>query len=258
MAIKPFNSINGFSVSEGGNVIIDSAGNITTNSIISTQYANLGSIANVKITGGSSGYVLSTDGAGNLSFISAGSSGSSISNGNSNVNIATANGNVTIAAVGNTTMTVTGTGANIFGYVSASGNANIGNIGTGIITATGNVTGGNLITAGLITATGNITGNYIIGNGSALTGIIASAGAAITNGNSNVTVVANSNITMSVTSTPNVMVVTTTGANITGALTTTGNVNVGNANAVTWANSTGVRAYTYYNNTTASLDTVFI
>jgi hypothetical protein len=45
-----------------------------------------------------------------------------LANGNSNVNIATANGNVTIAAVGNTTMTVTGTGANITGTLSATGN----------------------------------------------------------------------------------------------------------------------------------------
>jgi hypothetical protein len=45
-----------------------------------------------------------------------------LANGNSNVNIATANGNVTIAAVGNTTMTVTGTGANITGTLNVTGN----------------------------------------------------------------------------------------------------------------------------------------
>ena len=63
---------------------------------------------------------------------------------------------------------------------------------------------------------------------------------------------------MTVSGTANVLVVTTTGANITGALTTTGNVNVGNANAVTWANTSGVRVYTYYNDATSSLDTIFI
>jgi hypothetical protein len=56
---------------------------------------------------------------------------SSIANGNSNVSIASSNGNVTIAAVGNTTMTVTGTGANI----------------TGTLNATGNITGSYLISA---------------------------------------------------------------------------------------------------------------
>jgi hypothetical protein len=63
--------------------------------------------------------------------VSLGGSSSNISNGNSNVSIATANGNVTIAAVGNTTMTVTGTGANV----------------TGTFNATGNVTGSYLISA---------------------------------------------------------------------------------------------------------------
>jgi hypothetical protein len=48
----------------------------------------------------------------------------------------------------------------------------------GVITGTsssvsGNVTGGNVLTAGLISATGNITGNVFIGNGSQLTGLPA-------------------------------------------------------------------------------------
>jgi len=40
-----------------------------------------------------------------------------------------------------------------------------------LISATGNITGGNILTAGLISATGNITGNYFIGNGSQLTSV---------------------------------------------------------------------------------------
>jgi len=44
-----------------------------------------------------------------------------IANGNSNVNIATANGNVTINSVGNTTMTITGTGANVTGTLTSTG-----------------------------------------------------------------------------------------------------------------------------------------
>ena len=38
----------------------------------------------------------------------------------------------------------------------------------------------------------------------------------------------------------------------------TGNVNIGNVAGVTWANASGVRAWTYYNNSTTSLDTVFL
>jgi hypothetical protein len=69
------------------------------------------------------------------------STGSSISNGNSNVNIATANGNVTITAVGNTTMTITDTGANITGTANISGNANVANIGSTDGVFTGNISG---------------------------------------------------------------------------------------------------------------------
>ena len=53
-----------------------------------------------------------------------------LANGNSNVRIATANGNVTVSAVGNTVLTVTGTGVNVAGtFNTGSGNANVGNIG---------------------------------------------------------------------------------------------------------------------------------
>jgi hypothetical protein len=53
-----------------------------------------------------------------------------LANGNSNVRIATANSNVTISAVGNTVLTVTGTGVNVAGtFNTGSGNANVGNIG---------------------------------------------------------------------------------------------------------------------------------
>jgi hypothetical protein len=79
---------------------------------------------------------------------------SSIANGNSNVSIASSNGNVVINAVGNTTMTVTGTGANV----------------TGTLNATGNVIGGNISTAGQITSTqaGNLSdgGGQLYLNGS--------------------------------------------------------------------------------------------
>ena len=69
------------------------------------------------------------------------------------------------------------------GLISATSNITGGNVLTGgLISATGNISGGNLITVGLITTTGNIlttgniTANYYIGNGSQLTGVIASGG----------------------------------------------------------------------------------
>jgi len=61
--------------------------------------------------------------------------------------------------------------------VGGSGNVTGTNLlTTGVASATGNVTGGNVRTAGQVSATGNITtAGYFIGNGSALTGITASA-----------------------------------------------------------------------------------
>ena len=115
-----------------------------------------------------------------------------------------------------------------------------------------------LFTTGLISATGNVTGNYSLGNGASLTGVITSV-ANINSGNSNVTVTAaNSNISVGVGGTANVAVFATTGEYVTGLISVSGNVNTGNANGVTWANSSGVRAWTYYNNAASSLDTVFL
>lgn len=75
MAIRSLNSINGFSVGSDGNVIIDGNGNINTPILTVTGLSNLGSVANITITGGSNGYVLTTDGAGTLSWANGGGSG---------------------------------------------------------------------------------------------------------------------------------------------------------------------------------------
>jgi len=77
----------------------------------------LGPVGNVRITGGSNGQYLQTDGSGILSWSTVASgSTSNISNGNSNVNIPSSNGNVNISAVGNANiLVITGTGANITG-----------------------------------------------------------------------------------------------------------------------------------------------
>jgi hypothetical protein len=41
------------------------------------------------------------------------------------------------------------------------------------VSVTGNITGGNVLTAGQVSATGNVTGNYILGNGSTLSSVVA-------------------------------------------------------------------------------------
>jgi hypothetical protein len=65
-------------------------------------------------------------------------------------------------------------GSGIYGssIISAASNITGGNLLTaGLVSAAGNVVGANILTSGLISATGNITGNYFLGNGSQLTSI---------------------------------------------------------------------------------------
>ena len=88
---------------------------------------------------------------------------------------------------------VSASGQVVAGTVSASGTIQSastisGNSGsfnnifsTNVISGTGNVTGGNILTAGLVSATGNITGNVFIGNGSQLTGVVATNIGTLTN-----------------------------------------------------------------------------
>lgn len=104
MAIKSFNSIAGFSVNDNsGNayIIIDGSGNVNTPDLTVTGNSDLGNLGNVTITGGSAGYVITTDGAGNLTWQETGSP-SIIQNGNSNVTIPVADGNVIINSNGGT------------------------------------------------------------------------------------------------------------------------------------------------------------
>lgn len=132
MALKPLNSVAGFSVGETPANIILANGDITTTNITTTGVSNLNSIGNVKISGGSSGQVISTDGTGNLSYISIDSA--ALNNGNSNVRVF-ANSNVTVSVGGTANVaTFTSTGINVAGYVSA-----------GNITANGNLSVNNYI-----------------------------------------------------------------------------------------------------------------
>jgi hypothetical protein len=150
----------------------------TTVDFTTTSNVALGSVANVSITGGSAGYLLSTDGTGELSWIAPPST-STISNGSSNVNIGSSGGNVTTSVGGTSNVfVVTATGANLSGTFNATGNANVGNIGA---------------TNGVFTnVTGNGSGLSSI-NGANVTGTVANATTATTAGT--VTTAAQPNIT---------------------------------------------------------------
>jgi subtilase-type serine protease len=139
-------------------------------------------------------------------------------------------------------------GGNIVGNLvitsqSFVGNVTGGNLNTGgVVSATANVVGGNIRTAGQVSAGGNVIGAYIIGDGSQLTNIVAAAGAAITNGTSNVRVSANSNVTVSITGSANVVQWATSGEYVTGLISATGNIIGGNisTNGTLGAASIGV------------------
>jgi hypothetical protein len=89
--------------------------------------------------------------------------------------------------------------------ISASGN----------ISATGNVSGGNITTGGNANVTGNVTANYFIGNGSQLTGVVASSASTATSATTSITVTASAQ--------PNITSVGTLTS-----LDVSGNVTVGN------------------------------
>jgi hypothetical protein len=119
--------------------------NLTSNGTINLTGASnvsLGAVGNVKITGGSNGQVLTTNGNGTLSWGNASSGSGNANNivsGTSNVNIATANGNVTIGVAGNAAIaTFTGTGANIGGTLQVGGVSNLGPVGNVIVTGGAN------------------------------------------------------------------------------------------------------------------------
>jgi hypothetical protein len=250
------------SVSASGNIVganISTTGNVTANYFIGSGsqltglYANANVAAYLPTYSGNIGAALvsatgnviggnirttgSISAAGNI--FSSGTFGAVSYSASGNITGANLNATSAVVAVGNVTgsnlltggyVLATGnvTGANFLslGLVSVGGNATAGNINTaGLITAGGNVTGANLRTAGSITATGNISGNYIIGDGGLLSNITVGAGSAIENGNSSVAIgQANSNVTISVNSTSNVVVVSNTSIVVSGVISASGNI----------------------------------
>jgi hypothetical protein len=153
---------------------ITSLGNITASNFVgtggvadfsNTSNVDLGNVGNLHISGGTANYVLTTDGAGNLTWNATGSP-SIISNGISNVSIPVADGNIIASANGNATLTITEIGANITGYANITGNLIAGNANiAGTVTlgsgTGGDLTGGNLKAEGL-SLSSNVVSNLIV------------------------------------------------------------------------------------------------
>jgi hypothetical protein len=214
----------------GANVVI--ANSFTSNGGLvdfSTNNPNvqLGSIGNVHISGGLSGQVIQTDGFGNLSFVAGGGGGggSSLANGNSNIQILE-NANIIFSSAGNANIVViTDTGANVNGYLTVTGNVELGSVSN--VNITGGTNGQVLQTDGL----GNLS--FVDGGG----------GASLSNGSSNIRILEDANIVFSSAGNANIVIITDTGANITGTINVTGdaefyNANLGNLAIANYANFT--------------------
>lgn len=184
-------AVSNVSVSGNVNSALNVRGNITGTNVITggtvTASGNIGTLAEISALGNitTSAYFV-----GDGRYISNVTAGSQIASGNSNV-------------------AVQGTGGNV--SVGVHGVSNVA-----VFTPTGIQTS-NVSVSGNISAAGNIAGSYFVGNGSQLTGIVASTGSFITNGTSNVNIPsANANVTVSVNNTANVAVFSATQLSVAG------------------------------------------
>ena len=169
MAITKFNSVTGFSVGDETVFdVIDGNANVVANAF-SANTANLGDVNNITILGGSTGYTLSTDGSGNLSWKYTGTGNANVAGSNTQIQF---NNGINLGASPNLTFDVTtntlsvtnllvGNTANIVGNITVTGDFNVtGNIGGNIwgnVIPLGLPTDGNIMIPGLINSWANNT-----------------------------------------------------------------------------------------------------
>jgi filamentous hemagglutinin len=200
--------------------------------------ANLGAVGNVKITGGTIGQILSTDGAGNLSWTS-----DTTTYGNSNVvTLLSAFGSNTITTTGNisggnlvtggqvvsTGNVSSGTGLSTGGFLSVDGNTDLHNTTvTGNLSATGNITANNLGNITTINLTGS-NANVLYGNG-VFAPVSGAGGLPLANGNSNFNIAtANGNATVTTAGTQTWTFDTTGNVTIPGSIIGSSTINIDN------------------------------
>lgn len=151
--------------------------NFTTASNVS-----LGAVGNVHITGGANTYILTTDGAGNLSWVApTGATSSIIANGTSNVSIPTTNGNVSISVNGTSNvLTVSNTSVTVAETLTIQ--QGLEKVTLDAIASTGTVNF-DLLTQAILDKTANASGNFTInvrGNSSSTFDSIISTGQSMT------------------------------------------------------------------------------
>ena len=214
------------------NVVNITQTGMTVTGNVNASRINLANIANLKVSGGTSGQLITTDGAGNLSFSSL-SNGAAIESGTSNIRFGGTNGPVLISVGGIANVAnVTSSGINVTGIVNATtinatsmqtsagftagGTVTAANLhSTANVSAAGNVLAGNVIATSNVNAVGmSLSGNATVGNITATANIGA--------GNLSVT----SNITSGNLTTGTI---SATGIAATGTISSTGNVNAANS-----------------------------
>ena len=176
------------------------------------------------------GAIIATTFVGNIT----GNIGGILANGTSNVSIPSVNGNINLTAAGNTTMVVTGSGANITGTANVSGNVSAGNISaTNYTGTTANLTGQYITTLATGTAPFVVTSTTQVANLS-----VATAGTVTTNAQPNITSVSTSFTNLTFANAQ-----TISGNNMT--LTTGANTNAGTITG-NWSLSTGSKLQATY------------
>ena len=187
------------------------SGNVAAFNLTVSNLANFTALSQLKIAGGTSGYFLQTDGAGNLSWVAGTVSGTT-----------TAPGGVNTQVQFNDAGTIQGNANLTFNKIT--GTLSVGNS----LSVTGNTSSGNISVTANITA-GNITlsSNVVANNFTTTTGAVTAP--IIQNGTSNVTITNNGNITLYISGNGTArFTATSTGVVANGTLTVSGNANIGN------------------------------
>jgi hypothetical protein len=133
------------------------------------QNLSLGSVSNVKITGGTNGYVLQTDGTGNLTWTAQTGGGGNGVPGGSNTQVQFNDAGTFGGDSGFTYNKSTNTLSveNITAGNSPDDTVTI----AGNLSVTGDLSVNDIASVGNLSASGNVTGDYLIGNGSYISGI---------------------------------------------------------------------------------------
>lgn len=140
--------------------------NVTWNGSI----LSLGNVANVRLGGGTNGYVLQTDGSGNLSWTAqTGGGGGNGSPGGANTQIQFNDAGSFGGDSGFTYNKLTNT-LTVENITAGNSPDDVVTI-AGDMSVTGDVSVNDILSVGNLSAAGNVTGDYLIGNGAYITGL---------------------------------------------------------------------------------------